>query len=109
VPAETACEQAFSELLPQQRFLIVVDYVRIELCERGGRSVLSQSCTIVQICDQMFLIRAQNLLSCPQGKSGSMLLSVTAAGSRAGSWVNQYDARECCLRRLVTDVLKKVL
>lgn len=88
-------EQACSELLPQLRFL-VVDYVWIECSDWGEQSVLSQSGTVVQISHQMFLIQAQNLLSCPQGKSGSVLLSIAAAGpvSRsgwAGSSVNQYD------------------
>lgn len=96
VPAEMALGAGCSELLPQLRFLIVVDYIWIGCSDWGEQSVLSQSSTVVQISHQMFLIQAQNLLSCPQGKSGSMLLSIAAAGpvSRlgwAGSSVNQYD------------------
>lgn len=89
-------EQACSELLPQLRFLIIVDYIWVGCSDWGEQSVLSQASTIVQISHQMFLIQAQNLLFCPQGKYGSMLLSIAAAGpvSRlgwAGSSVNQYD------------------
>lgn len=89
-------EQACSELLPQLRFLIIVDYIWVGCSDWGEQSVLSQASTVVQISHQMFLIQAQNLLFCPQGKSGSMLLSIAAAGpvSRlgwAGSSVNQYD------------------
>lgn len=73
-------EQAWPGLLPQLKFLIVVDYVWIGCSDWGEQSVLSQASTIVQISHQMLLIQAQNLLSCPQGKSGSMLLSIAAAG-----------------------------
>lgn len=50
--------------------------------------VFSQSSTIVQISHQMFLIQAQNLLSCPQGKSGSMLFSIAALALSA-DWAEQ--------------------
>lgn len=90
VPAQMAREKACSELLTQQ---IVLGYVWIECCERGGQSVLSQSSTIVRISYQMFLIQAQNLLSCPQGKSRSMLLSVTAPGPVSSLQLNRQFSK----------------